>query len=154
MNKFYVCTTLLLTLLFSHASAEEKRFLTVDDLIESDYILLTGQQLLEILSDRTIVVIDIETDAVTISDKSNSNEAMDRKFVETKSDKTSALLDARLMARAPPLKGKIERKIVGDELVSTDGIRTYHYKLYKKQGRIFATRDIDHGDVFFEVKLK
>ena len=59
-----------------------------------------------------------------------------------------------LMARAPALQGKIERKVVGDELVSSDGVRTYHYSVYEKQGRMFAVRDIDNGNVFFEIKLQ
>lgn len=152
MNKFNVCAALLITIFSINVSAGEKVFLTVDELINNGYVLLSGQQILEIMQNRTIKVVDIETAAETVSEKSKSHDGMNRKFAETKSDKASTLLDPRLMARAPALEGRIERKVVGDELIATDGIRTYHYRLYKKLDKIFAVRDIDHGNVFFEVK--
>ncbi|GMR01235.1 MAG: hypothetical protein BMS9Abin19_0601 [Gammaproteobacteria bacterium] len=154
MNKFNVCVVLLITMLSVNVCADEKHFLTVDELVDNGYILLSGEQVLEIMGNHTIKVVDIETDAVTISRNDKSGAVMDRKFVETKNDKASSLLDARLLARAPALEGKIEREVVGDELIATDGVRTYHYKLYKKQEKIYAVRDIDHGNVFFEVEVK
>ncbi len=154
MNKAKIFVALLLTVFSMNTAADEKSFLTVDELIDSGYTLLSGEQILEIMANRTISVVDIETDAVTISENNKSGKSMDRKFVETKSDKTSSILDPRLMARAPALEGKIERKVVGDELVSTDGVRSYHYRLYRNQGKIFAVRDIDHGNVFFEVGVE
>ncbi len=154
MNRLNVCVIFLLAILSMTVFAAEKVFLTVDKLVDSGYILLSGERIKEIMSNRTITVVDIETDAVTISEKSKSKMAMDRKFVEKKNDKTASLFDPRLMARAPALEGKVKRKVVGDELISSDGIRTYHYRLYEKNNRIFAVRDIDHGNVFFEVKVK
>jgi len=154
MNKAKIFVALLLTIFSMNTAADEKSFLTVDELIDSGYTLLSGEQILEIITNRTIRVVDIETDAVTISENNKSGKSMDRKFVETKSDKTSSILDPRLMARAPALEGKIERKVVGDELVSTDGVRSYHYRLYRRQDKIFAVRDIDHGNVFFEVGVE
>ena len=41
-----------------------------------------------------------------------------------------------------------------DALVATDGVRTYHYSLYKKQDELFAVRDIDYGYVFYKVTVK
>lgn len=154
MNKFNVCAVLLILMFSINSHADEKPFLTVDELVENGYTILSGLQVLEIMSNHSIKVIDIETDAVTISTKDKSNADMDRKFVEKKSDKAPSLLDVRLMARAPALEGKIERKVEGDELVSTDGVRTYRYRLYKKQEKIYAVRDIDFGNVFFEVEVK
>ena len=146
---------LLLAVTFcSHALADEKRFLTLDELIANGYMLMSGQQIKDIMAHRAIRVVDIETEAVTVSAKSKSSDTMDRKFVEKKADRTSSMLDPQLMARAPALEGNIERKVVGDELISTDGLRTYHFRLYKKQDRIFAVRDIDHGNVFYEVELQ
>lgn len=152
MNILKFCGVLLITILSCNAHADKSKFLTVDELVEQGYKVLSGLQILEIMADHTIRVVDIETGAEIISNKKTSEEAMDRKFVETKTDKKSLLFDARLMARAPALEGKIERKVVGDQLVSTDGLRTYRHRLYEKEGRIFAVRDIDHGNVFFEVK--
>ncbi len=143
---------LLIAILSINAQADSSKFLTVDELVDRGYKVVSGLQIHEMMANHTIRVIDIETDAEIVSNKKSSEEAMDRKFVEKKSDKASLLLDTRLMARAPALEGEIERKVVGDQLVSTDGLRTYRYRLYEKEGRIFAVRDIDHGNVFFEVK--
>ena len=154
MNKLNVFAVLLMLTFPVNSYADEKPFLTVDEIIADGYKLLSGLQILDMMNNNTIKVVDIETGVVSISRNDSFNDAMDRKFVEKKSDKASAFLDSRLMARAPALEGKIERKVVGDELVSTDGIRTYRFRLYKKQEKIFAVRDIDHGNVFFEVKVK
>jgi len=145
---------LLLLFLSLEICADEKQFLSLDDLVGHGYVQLSGQKILEIMNNKQIKVIDIETDAVTISKHEKFEEGMDREFKATKGDKASFFLDSRLMARAPPLEGKIERKVVGDELVSTDGVRTYHYRVYEKEGRMFAVRDIDSGNVFFEVMLE
>lgn len=154
MYKIKSLIVLLLLFLSLDICADEKQFLTVDELVEHGYVQLSGQKILEIMNNNQIKVIDIETDAVTISNQEQSKTGMDREFKATKSDKASFFLDSRLMARAPPLEGKIERKVVGDELISTDGVRTYSFRVYEKQGRMFAVRDIDSGNVFFEVKLE
>lgn len=143
-----------LVLLSVDIYAEEKQFLTVDELIDHGYVQLSGEQIIEIMNNNKIKVVDIETEAVSISRHDKSETAMDREFKETQGDKASFMLDSRLMARAPALEGKIERKVIGDELVSTDGVRTYKYSLYEKQGKMYAVRDIDHGNVFFEVRME
>lgn len=154
MNKTKIYLVLMVLFFSLTVNADEKQFLTVDELVANGYTRLSGQQIIEIMNNNQIKVVDIETEAVSISEHEKSDAAMDREFKETRSDKASYFLDSRLMARAPALEGKIERKVVGDELVSTDGVRTYHYSVYGKQGRMFAVRDIDHGNVFFEIKLQ
>jgi hypothetical protein len=152
MNRLNSCVLVLL--LFSAVSyAGEKSFLTVDELVKHGYIPLSGEKIVEIMNGYEIRVVDIETEAVTISKKENKT-GIDREFKETKSNKTSFFLDSRLIARAPPLEGRITRKVVADELVATDGVRTYSYTIYENEGRMFAVRDIDAGNVFFEVQLK
>ena len=154
MNIMKSCVVVLLALFSVSSYADEKEFLTVDELIEHGYIQLSGQKILEIMSNNKIKVVDIETEAVSISKNDDAKAGMEREFKETKSDKASFFLDSRLIARAPPLEGRIERKVVGDVLVATDGVRTYNYTLYEKDGRMFAVRDIDAGNVFFEVEMK
>lgn len=152
MKRLNSCVLVLL--LFSAVSyAGEKSFLTVDELVKHGYTPLSGQKIIEIMNDYEIKVVDIETEAVSISKKDNKT-GIDREFKETKSNKASFFLDTRLIARAPPLEGKITRKVVADELVATDGVRTYSYTIYENEGRMFAVRDIDAGNVFFEVQLK
>ncbi|MBT8120694.1 MAG: hypothetical protein KJN89_13355, partial [Gammaproteobacteria bacterium] len=115
---------LVLSLLFSAlCHADEKAFLTVDELVQHGYVKLSGQRIMEIMNKHKIKVVDIETEAVSISKSEAAKAGMQREFKETKSDKASFFLDSRLIARAPPLDGKIERKVVGDELVATDGVR-------------------------------
>lgn len=134
--------------------AEDKRFLTVEELTKNDYVQLTGLQISELMNKHVIEVIDIETDAVSISRRDNAEDGMERKFDDLKTDKTLYFLDTRLLARAPPLQGEIKRSVKGDALVSTDGVRTYQFSVYEKQGKMYAARDIDHGNVFYEVKVK
>ena len=133
-------------------------FLTVEKIIEDGYSKLSGLQLTELMDKHVIEVVDIETDAVAVSqlksDSTVSESGMERKFDEAKKDKASAFLDTRLLARAPPLDGKIERRVEGDALVATDGIRTYSYRVYEKQGHMYAVRDIDAGYVYYEVMVK
>jgi hypothetical protein len=146
---------LVLLALFSVSShAGEREFLTVDELVEHGYVKLSGERILEIMNKHKIRVVDIETDAVSISKSEDGKAGMDREFTEAEGDKVSYFLDSRLIARAPPLDGNIERKVVADALVATDGVRTYSYSLYEKDGRMFAIRDIDAGSVFFEVQLR
>ena len=132
--------------------------LTVEKIIEDGYSKLTGLQIIELMDKHVIEVVDIETEATSVSqlksDSSKSESGMERKFDETKKDKASAFLDTRLLARAPPLDGKIERRVDGDALIATDGVRTYRYRVYEKQGHMYAVRDIDAGYVYFEVKVK
>jgi hypothetical protein len=135
-----------------------KPFLTVETITEDGYRKLTGLQIIELMDKHVIEVVDIETEATSVSqlksDSSKSESGMERKFDETKKDKASAFLDTRLLARAPPLDGKIERRVEGNALVATDAIRTYRYRVYEKQGHMYAVRDIDAGYVYYEVKVK
>ncbi len=144
---------LVFSLLINNVSANEKHFLTVDELIENGYTQLNGLQLVDLLKQHKIEIRDIETDAVSISTRTNPVTGNSRKAEELKSDRPLYFLDARLLARAPSLEGKPEYKVVEDELVATDGVRTYHIKFYEKQGKIFGARDIDNGNVFFEIIL-
>ena len=136
---FFVSATLLAFLsLFANVQAAEKHFLTVDELIIHNYTKLTGQQILDLMSRHSIKVIDIETDAVALSTRKKSEAGMEREFEGVKDNKALYFLDARLLARAPALEGKVDRKVIGDELVATDGIRTYRYTVYEKQNRLFV----------------
>ncbi len=154
-RKLYIVTLFIVfSFLFNSVSAGEKHFLTVDELTNNDFVRLTGSQLSALMEKHVIEVVDIETDAVSISQRGKTEAGMERKFKEVKSDKSLYFLDSRLLARAPALQGKIDRKIVGDELIASDGIRTYHYSVYEKQGQLFAVRDIDHGNVYYRVNFK
>ena len=136
------------------ASAADNDFVTVDDLVKDGYIKLSGIQISELMSKHEIQVVDIETDAVTISRRDTGEVAMERKFERSKPNNAVSMMDPRLLARAPPLEGKLERKVAVDALVVTDGVRTYRYSIYKKQNNLFAVRDIDSGFVFFKVTVK
>jgi hypothetical protein len=154
LKQLFVKCLCLTTLLSVNVYADEKPFLTVDELLNNDYVLMSGEQVLKLINAKSLKVVDIETEAVISSRINKSEDGIERSFGEAKDEKASYFLDPRLMARAPALDGKIERKVVGDELISTNGVRTYHYRLYEKQGKIFAVRDIDNGNVFFEIKVK
>ena len=151
MKKRNIFAALLMIVFANNVYADEAGFLTVDEIVADGYELMSGLQILDLMNNYKIKVVDIETGAVSVSKNDNLNDAIDRKFTDKKGDKPSSMLDPRLMARAPPLDGKIERRVVGDELISTNGVRTYHFRLYKKQEKIYAVRDIDYGNVFFHI---
>ena len=148
-----VSLLMVFSFLSNSVAADEKQFLTVDELIENGYTQLSGLQLTDLLKQHKIEIHDIETDAVSISTRTNPNKGNSRKSEELKNDRPLYFLDSRLLARAPSLEGKPDYKVVEDELIATDGVRTYHIKFYEKQGKIFGARDIDHGNVFFEIML-
>ncbi|HEB82979.1 MAG TPA: hypothetical protein ENJ11_08960 [Gammaproteobacteria bacterium] len=142
-------------------NTDNREFLTVDRLLEAGYHQLSGEQLIALMGSKTLEVKDIETEKVAVSKhkagEGASSDAMQRDFSEAKGagkDKSLYFLDTRLLARAPPLQGDIRRRVVGDELISSDGTRTYHFRVYEKDGRMFAARDIDHGNVYYEVRVR
>ncbi len=154
MKKRNIFAALLMIVFANNVYADEAGFLTVDEIVADGYELMSGLQILDLMNNYKIKVVDMGPGAVSVSKNDNLNDAIDRKFTDKKGDKPSSMLDPRLMARAPPLDRKIERRVVGDELISTNGVRTYHFRLYKKQEKIYAVRDIDYGNVFLEVKVK
>ncbi len=147
----------ILLLVFSclcvNGYADEKHFLTVDVLVNNGYSQLTGLQLIELLKEHKVEIHDIETEAVTLSTRTETDagNVANRKSKDVKSGKPLYFLDTRLLARAPSLKGKSDYMVVADELIATDGVRTYHIKFYEKQGKMYGARNIDHGNVFFEI---
>ena len=147
---------LLLVMLLNSANAEEVNFLTVDELIESGYVQLTGLQLIELLKQHKIEVRDIATEAVSHSMRAETDtkSVESRKSEAVKGAKPGYFLDPRLIARAPPLEGEPEFKVSEDEMIASDGVRTYHYRFFEKQGKLYGVRDIDHGNVFYQIIVK
>ena len=139
-----------------NVSAEERLFLTIEELLDHGYTQLTGQQLGELLQQKKIELRDIETEAVSLSRQVNSSESgtASRQSEDVKSGSAMYFLDTRLLARAPFLEGEPKYTVSGDELIATDGVRTYHIRFYEKQGKMYGVRDIDNGYVFFEVIIK
>lgn len=136
------------------ADDAKKPFLTVQDLIADGYQKLAGYQISELMKKHVIEVVDIETDALVVSQTKDGEHALSRKFDDVQADNAKSLLDTRLLARAPALDGEIERKVAADALVVTNGLRTYRYTVYKKNDKIYAARDIDYGNVYFEVSVR
>lgn len=151
-------TVLLLSsvAVFSNTNAEDAPFLTVDELLEDGYVQLTGLQLIQLLKQHKVEVRDIETDAVSQSTrvKTDASSMESRKSETVKDAKSAYFLDTRLLARAPPLEGDPEFTVSQDEMVATDGVRTYRYRFFEKQDKMYGVRDIDHGNVFFEIIVK
>jgi len=138
----------------SYVFADGEHFLTVDELLKAGFTQLTGLQLIELLNEKEVEVRDIETDAVYISVRNEDGSLDNRKIEKEKSQSMKYLLNAKLLARAPLLSENAKYEVSGDELISKDGIRTYHIKFYEKQGRMFGARDIDNGNVFYELTVK
>ncbi len=159
MNKNKINLTnvfLVIALLIANSAiASDKKFLTVDELIKNGYSQLSGLQLGALLKERKVEVRDIETEAVSVSvSTGSSDETSTRVSTDIKEEKPLYFLDTRLLARAPSLEGKPKYTVSEDELVATDGLRTYRIKFYEKQGKMYGARDIDNGNVFFEIVVK
>ncbi len=136
--------------------AEEKNFLTVDNLIANGFVQLTGLELIELLKENKVEVHDIETQSVSLSTRieTEAGNAANRTSKELKAGNAYYSLDTRILARAPSLSGEPDYKVSGDVLVATDGLRTYHIRFYRKQDEMYGARDIDNGSVFFKVIVK
>ena len=156
ISRTLVSIFLLSAVTFNCVNAEERPFLTVDDIVKDGYVQLTGLQLIELLKQHKVEVRDIETDAVSHSMRAETDaeSAESRKSKTVKSAKPGYFLDPRLLARAPPLEGEPEFKVSEDVMIATDGVRTYRYRFFEKQDKMYGVRDIDHGNVFFEIVVK
>ncbi len=149
-------TILLSVVLSNHVYAEDAPFITLDKLIDDGYVQLTGLQLIELLKQHQVEVRDIETEAVSHSTRieTDADSVESRKSEAVKSAKSAYFLDTRLLARAPPLEGEPELTVSEDTMGATDGVRTYRYRFFEKQGKMYGVRDIDHGNVFYEIIVK
>ena len=158
VEKLKNSVVILLALLFlpPAINADDKQFLTVDELVANGYAQLTGLQLIELLKEHKVEVRDIETEAVSLSTRieTKAGNTANRKSEDIKSGKSLYFLDTRLLARAPSLEGEPDYTVVDDEMVATDGVRTYHIRFYEKQDKVYGARDIDNGNVFFEIIVK
>lgn len=153
-SKFRAALLCVILFTFVNLYAAEKTFLTVDELIKNGYSQLTEPQLRDLLKQHKVEVRDIETDAVSISTRTETDAGNNRKSESVKSDKPLFFLDTRLLARAPALQGEPDYQVSGDKLIATDGVRTYQIRFYEKQGKMFGARDIDNNNVFFEIVIK
>ena len=142
--------SVLLLLIANNIYASDKQFLTVEQLIANGYQQLDGSQLSRLLKEAKIEIRDIETQAVSISTRSTAG-SNTRASEAIKKDEPLYFLDTRLLARAPSLSGTPEYKVSGDKLIATDGVRTYHIRFYEREGKMYGARDIDNGNVFFEI---
>ena len=151
-----VTVLFLSVVLANNVYAEDAPFLTLDKLVEDGYVQLTGLQLIDLLKQHKVEVRDIATDAVSHSTRieTDADSVESRKSETVKSAKSAYFLDTRLLARAPPLEGVPELTVSEDTMVATDGVRTYRYRFFEKQGKMYGVRDIDHGNVFYEIVVK
>jgi hypothetical protein len=155
VSKFFLLVVSLF-IISAMSHADEKKFLTVDNLIENGFIQLTGLELIELLNEHKVEVHDIETQSVSLSTrvKTEAGNTANRTSKELVAGSASYLLDTRILARAPSLSGKPDYKVSGDVLIATDGLRTYHIRFYRKQDEMYGARDIDNGSVFFKIIVK
>jgi len=64
------------------------------------------------------------------------------------------LTNLEYQSRAPLLAGSGKLQIKGDEIVNSDGIRSFSSRLYKKDNVIMGVRDIDNGRVYLKIIIK
>ena len=66
----------------------------------------------------------------------------------------AASAHAAIHGGGPLMMGAAGYEIVGDTIVSSDGLRTVTATLYQKDGEILAARDTDGGKVKFRIQVK
>ena len=150
MNKLITLLTCLL-LATSIDAIEKKGPPLVKDLLNDNYTEMTPQQFRQQLINKELVIIDLQSGAeyeVTLQQNKTT------KLKKIKEEKPSTLTDPDYQGRPTLLKGDISFKVEGDNFISTDGIRVYTIKLYKKGDKILGVRDVDYGQANFQIKLK
>ena len=129
-------------------ATENTTSFTAKKLISSGYILMTGAVIRKELIGRTVTIVDLlagsEYEAKFLADGKSE-------LKKTKDNKPGTLTDADYQERAPLLTGFNTFTIKGDTVMTTDGVRSYTSKLYKKGNVILGVRNVDNGKVYFQI---
>jgi len=132
------------------AYASSDGYLTVDKLIEQGYVLLEGEQLMQLFQMRKLAVSDIETGEVFILEGDRQQTGKNDKVEKVTSARPEKMFDPELTAR-PPMLRNARYQIRNDMIVATDGVRSYHLRFYMKGDTLYGARDVDAGNVYFKV---
>jgi len=146
--KSILIITLLLFVQPAIAGKSEKP-LTVEDILADGYKQMTGEQIRAELKQKKLVVLDLNTGAIY---ESTTLAGSEREQKKTKEEGLQYLTNPELHGQAPILIGNATYAIEGDNVKSTDGVRSFIISLYRKENRILGARDIDHGNVNFELR--
>ena len=125
--------------------------LTTNILLSDGYKKMSGEKISKKLVGPTLLILDLLAGSEYEVKLSSSGKS---KLKKIKEDKPGSLTSADYHSRATVLTGQVSFSIAGDNIVTTDGIRSYSSTLYQKDSVILGVRDIDNGFVNFQIKIK
>ena len=132
------------------AYADSGESLTVDKLIAQGYVLVQGEQLMQLFQMRKLAVSDIETGEVFILEGDRQKTGKNDKVEKVASARPEKMFDPELTAR-PPMLRDARYQIRNDMIIASDGIRSYHLRFYIKGDTLYGARDVDAGKVYLKV---
>lgn len=124
--------------------------LTVDKLIAQGYVLVQGEQLMQVFQMRKLAVSDIETGEVFILEGDRQKTGKNDRVEKVTSASPEKMFDPELTAR-PPMLRNARYQIRNDMIIATDGVRSYRLRFYMKGDTLYGARDVDAGNVYFKV---
>mgnify|MGYP001829202206 CR=1 FL=1 len=132
------------------AYADSGESLTVDKLIAQGYVLVQGEQLMQVFQMRKLAVSDIETGEVFILEGDRQKTGKNDRVEKVTSASPEKMFDPELTAR-PPMLRNARYQIRNDMIIATDGVRSYRLRFYMKGDTLYGARDVDAGNVYFKV---
>jgi hypothetical protein len=141
----------ILSLVINVTFAGNNESLTLDYLIKNNYQLMSAAEINKIISGKKVILKDLLSKAVyeLKIDKSGMTE---KKTISEKSP--DSITSVEYSSRADLLSGDVKLSVKGNNIVITDGIRTYISNLYKKEDNIYVVRDVDNSKVSFKIIIK
>ncbi len=143
---------IMVYIFISAASAyENKPELTVDKILQTGYVKMTGEEINKLIIGKKLIVKDL------LGKSENKIILSGGRIVSEKIIKEShpgTLTDPEFQSRAALLPATATFTVATDSIIGSDKIRTYILSLYKKGRDILVARDIDHGEIYFQIEIE
>lgn len=130
---------------------DNKTSLTASKLLSDGYKKMTSAEIEQQLLGKTLIVLDLQAGSQYQAKFLKHGQ---RQLEKIKEAHPKSLTDSEYHGRAPALTGAATFSLRDGKIISSDGIRTYISILYQKNNNILGVRDIDNGQVTFQIKIK
>ncbi len=123
---------------------------TIDDILADGFVQMSGDDIRELIGQEIVL-------RNTVNGRTYSGQLLEtgRRELTVASDSTEAnVVQGLYHGGDPVLMGETGYEIVGDTIVTSDGLRTITSTLYTNGEKILAARDVDAGRVQFEVTVR
>ena len=150
ISRFSLPVCLVLFMMLS-TTARSQEYMMESDLVSQGYTRVGNTELMTLIKTRHISIRDLVTGELYQVTRPTESLGRNEKIDRTRPDNSGSLLSTEAVSRAPVMLSTGEYTVEGDFIVVRDDIRRYQVKVYRKGERIYGTRDIDNGKVYFEV---